>query len=137
MDQYSYDVRITKWESLIREANSSGISKTEWCQLHGISKYKFYYWQRKVRARAGAGLQAKTVGCNDPLKSEPASSLVELTLPAIEPPELETTPLPHGLNTQIDHTAELLLRVGAYEIQVNSPAAEETLCMVMRVLRNA
>ena len=47
MDQDSYDVRITKWESLIREANSSGISKTEWCQLHGISKYKFYYWQLK------------------------------------------------------------------------------------------
>ena len=137
MDQDSYDVRITKWESLIREANSSGISKTEWCQLHGISKYKFYYWQRKIRARVGAGLQAKTAGYNDPLKSEPASSLVELRLPTVEPSALGTTPLLHGLNTQIDHTAALLLRVGAYEIQVSSPAAEETLGMVMRVLRNA
>ena len=84
MDQDTYDARITKWESLIREANSSGISKSEWCQLHGISKYKFYYWQRKVQARAGAELQIKTAGCNDLLKSEPASSLVELRLPAVE-----------------------------------------------------
>ena len=137
MDQDTYDVRITKWESLIREANSSGISKTEWCRLHGISKYKFYYWQRKVQDRAGTGLQSENVGCNGLLKSEPASSLVELRLPAVEPPELETTPLPHGLNTQINHTAGLLLRVGAYEIHLNSPAAEETLCMVMRALRNA
>lgn len=137
MDQDTYNVRITRWENLIREANLSGISKTEWCRLHGISKYKFYYWQRKVQARAVAGSHVKTVGSNDLLQSEQASSLVELRLPALEPPELETTPLSRGLNTQINHTADLLLRVGAYEIQVNSPAAEETLCMVMRVLRNA
>ena len=137
MDQDAYDVRISKWESLICEANSSGISKTERCQLHGISKNKFYYWQRRVQARAGAGHQAKTAGINDLLKSESASSLVELRLPAVDPPELEATSVPHGLDTQISHTTGLILRVGAYEIQVNSPAMEETLCMVMRVLRNA
>lgn len=69
MDQDAYNVRLTRWETLIREANSSGISKIEWCRQHGISENMFYYWQRKVRARAVAGLQVKAAGSSDLLRT--------------------------------------------------------------------
>ena len=137
MDQESYNIRFARWEALIREANSAGIPKIEWCRRHNISENQFYYWQRRVRARAVAEMQMKVVAGDGLVQSEQATSLVELRPPVVEPSVIDAAPLDNGHNVQVGHTADLLLKVGAYEIQVSSPAAEETLRMVMRVLGNA
>ena len=43
------DYSIDQWRQLINEANSSELSKREWCAKVGISEKQFYYWQSKIR----------------------------------------------------------------------------------------
>ena len=137
MDQEAYNVRFARWDALIREANSAGIPKIEWCRNHNISENQFYYWQRRVRARAVAEMQTNAVTSSGLMRSEQTPSLVELRAPVSEPSVIEAASLSNDHNAQTNHTADLLLRVGAYEIQVSGPATEETLRMVLRVLGNA
>ena len=137
MDQEAYNVRVARWEALIREANSAGIPKIEWCRNHNISENQFYYWQRRVRTRAVAELQMNAVTNSGLMRSEQASSLVELRPPITDSSVIEAAPLNNSHNVQTNHTTDLLLRIGAYEIQVSGPATEETLRMVLRVLGDA
>ena len=43
--------RAQTWAMLIRECNSSGLTKREFCQQRGISEKSFYYWLRKLRSQ--------------------------------------------------------------------------------------
>lgn len=133
MDQNAYNIRYARWEKLICEANSSGMPKIEWCRLHGISENQFYYWQKRVRTKAITKMQQQ-IECNT--LSSQNSSLIELSPPADSVPADTLLRDPNFLSPT-DHQTDLLLRFGSFEIQVNSPAAEETLRMVMKVLHNA
>lgn len=133
MDQNAYNIRYARWEKLICEANSSGMPKIEWCRLHGISENQFYYWQKRVRTKAITKIQQQ-IECNT--LSSQNSSLIELSPPADSVPADTLLRDPNFLSPT-DHQTDLLLRFGSFEIQVNTPAAEETLRMVMKVLHNA
>ena len=43
--------RAETWAMLIQECNSSGLTKREFCQQHGISEKSYYYWLRKLRSQ--------------------------------------------------------------------------------------
>lgn len=49
MDEIVHDVRHQQWLSIIQACNASGQSKNQWCDENGISRRKFYYWQKKLR----------------------------------------------------------------------------------------
>ena len=133
MDQDAYNIRYARWEKLIFEANSSGMSKIEWCRMHGISENQFYYWQKRVRDKAITKIQQQ-VECN--ALSPQNSSFIELSPPADSAVADHRLKDPDFLSSA-DHQTALVLRFGAFEIQVNSPEAETTLRMVMKVLHNA
>ena len=45
MDQ---DLRVQKWQALLSEQASSGLSKKAFCEREGINAATFYYWQRRL-----------------------------------------------------------------------------------------
>ena len=49
MDPRVMELRIKKWIPVIEEQAKSGMSKKEWCAMHGINRTSFFRWQKRVR----------------------------------------------------------------------------------------
>ncbi len=49
MDPRVMELRIKKWIPVIEEQAKSGMSKKEWCVMHGINRTSFFRWQKRVR----------------------------------------------------------------------------------------
>ena len=49
MDPRVIELRIKKWIPVIEEQAKSGMSKKEWCAMHGINRTSFFRWQKRVR----------------------------------------------------------------------------------------
>ena len=49
MDPRVMELRIKKWIPVIEEQAKSGMSKEEWCVMHGINRTSFFRWQKRVR----------------------------------------------------------------------------------------
>lgn len=134
MDQSAYNISLQRWEALIYEANASGMRKREWCRLHGIGERQFYYWQRKIRKKAISQFQQGSDGTTLSVK-EPA--FIELQPPvADEPAQVDGKTAIDGRWAN-ERQEDLVLRFGAYEIQVAGPETEDTLRMVLKVIRDA
>ena len=50
MDPRVMELRIKQWIPIIEEQAKSGLSKTEWCFMHGVDRTTFFRWQKRVRA---------------------------------------------------------------------------------------
>lgn len=42
-------LKIKEWTELIAARAESGLSVEEWCERSGISRDRYYYWQRVIR----------------------------------------------------------------------------------------
>ena len=60
MDKQSLEIRTRQWYEIVLEANSSPLSKKEWCRQNSISLKSFYYWQRKLRQKEAEKLRDVT-----------------------------------------------------------------------------
>ena len=45
----AHKVRLTRWAELLREQKSSGMNIKNWCEAQGVSRARFFYWQKKLR----------------------------------------------------------------------------------------
>ena len=45
MDTRVMELRIKQWIPLIEEQSKSGISKDQWCTMHGINRTSFFRWR--------------------------------------------------------------------------------------------
>lgn len=43
------EYRLSQWAQIIKARNESGKSVKKFCEDTGISKYAFFYWQRRLR----------------------------------------------------------------------------------------
>ncbi len=46
------EYRLSQWMQVIQEQQSSGQNIKDFCQSRGISKNRYFYWQRKLRQAA-------------------------------------------------------------------------------------
>lgn len=55
------EYRRTQWTQRLMEQKSSGQSIREWCEINGIKRHQFFYWQKRLREMAAGTLtvQAK------------------------------------------------------------------------------
>jgi putative transposase len=74
MDKITHEMRINRWQQIIKECNNSGMTKKEWCLQNGVHEKAFYYWQRRIRKRA---VQVQSEYSLPPA----AANFVELTAP--------------------------------------------------------
>jgi putative transposase len=50
------EYRLTQWAGLLHERRQSGESISEFCENRGISRNTYFYWQKKLREKAGKEL---------------------------------------------------------------------------------
>ena len=81
MDKVTRQFRLQQWAEALRDHKESGLTVMEWCRLHNVSKYQFYYRQREVRKHAAQFLALQPVQADKPafvevshaLRSQPAA----------------------------------------------------------------
>ena len=49
MDKVIRQFRLQQWAEALRDHKESGLTVMEWCRLHNVSKYQYYYRQLEVR----------------------------------------------------------------------------------------
>lgn len=48
----TYNYRIQQWSQIIHDRAQSGLKVDEYCELHNLSRHKYYYWLKRVREAA-------------------------------------------------------------------------------------
>lgn len=136
MDQQVHDIRIENWKHLIMEANTSSLTKREWCRQNSINPKTFYYWQRKLRQiEAEKVLSSAALPEIPKSKVEPVpSAFVDLThlyKEGTSPVRNQDTSMPSAFSPQ------LMLMDGQYRILIGDAVQEQTLVTLLRAIRNA
>jgi putative transposase len=109
------EYRLSQWAQVIKARQESGQTIKDFCQTAGISRYKYFYWQRKLREIACTEL-AKTEG---PSKNTVPHGWVQLA-PGQKHPLKGT----------------LVIEVNGCNITVNSGTDTELLKETCRVLKS-
>jgi hypothetical protein len=67
MDKVTRQLRLQQWAEALRNHKESGLTVMEWCRLHNVSKYQYYYRQRQVRKHAAQQLALQAPETSKPL----------------------------------------------------------------------
>lgn len=61
MDKTTHEIRLANWKHLIEQCSSRPKDQTakQWIEEHNISEKQYYYWLRKVRARAYGKMESQ------------------------------------------------------------------------------
>jgi hypothetical protein len=119
----SRGLQLREWASQVDEQMHSGLSITDWCELHGIKRKTFYYRRQKLREEyldtleSGSGLSWLPESVKQEAQHAPAISLK---------PTFVALPLP---NTE---SAAIKVRISDYVVEIHNDAEEN---MIGRVLR--
>lgn len=128
MDQVAHEVRHQKWLDLINQCNASGLTRKEWCRLHGISTKTFYYRQKQLRNEAFA-LSVKSDAQNKLISSGTAFAEIEVPQPppTVQPRE-EVRP---------GFQPDAVIRTCTLTIEVSNNASRDILSLIQAVVTHA
>ena len=136
MDSGVYNIRLARWQKLIYEANTSGMKKVDWCQMHGITTNQFYYWQKKVRSLA-----------LDKINPDGNNEKSDVLPPGQPPAFLELKTPAQALREPVDRcgihihgesvAAPLTLQFKDCQMLITENVSESMLRMAVRVIRDA
>ena len=57
--EIAHEVRLRQWGENMHQRQVSGLPINKWCEAQGIRRQQYFYWQRKLREAACAGLAAR------------------------------------------------------------------------------
>ena len=131
MDKQSLAIRTRQWYEIVLEANSSSLSKKEWCRQNSISPKSFYYWQRKFRQAESEKLLEITPSIPARLEEKPERlSSVQVPLYALDPQDRM-----HYSGAEV--IPVLIMLKGAYHLLIGKGISEDTLITVLRAIDHA
>ena len=134
MDTTAYEIRLNHWMSIIQAANESPMSKSEWCRQNGITKRKFYYWQRKIQDHLiGTGAVPQSTAVQ--VSVQPIAPKTQPVFCEIPEPEPETTS-DAPVNIKKDFRADAVICCGSISILINENTSPGTLNCLLSALRN-
>ena len=130
MDKETKAMKLAYWSGIIKEAKSSGMKITKWCELNQITNRQYYYWHKKVMhdtyesaVERGllSGAEASSAGRDLPMVPE----FAELTAPVANkiPDQCETV----GIS----------IKWNDFTVTINPGFSEGELARVLRVMQNA
>ena len=127
MDQITHEVRHQKWLDWINQCNASGLTRKEWCRLHGVSTKTFYYRQKQLRNEAFA-LSVKSDAQNKLVSSETAFAEIEVPrpLPTVQPREVRP-----------EFQPDAVIRTCTLTIEVSNNASRDILSLIQAVVTHA
>lgn len=115
MKKAKHEMLKAKWQEIIKDQSLSGQSITKWCELNGISRSKFYYWQRVVREESL--IKAGTLALTN------QTHFVEIKTNDDE------------LRTKTSSTCAII-RSGGHEIEILNSSDPTTLSILLNLLVN-
>ena len=136
MDPRVMELRIKKWIPLIEEQAKSGMTKNEWCAMHGIERTSFFRWQKRVRAYLLDQCEEKPSQLPSSIPSDNEVSFVEL-------PAIQGTPVGmvgrrcRKTDQACGGSPSISIRYGNFSIDLNGGVDEKQLSMVLKVLKHA
>ena len=122
MDKVTRQFRLQQWAEALRDHKESGLTVMEWCRLHNVSKYQFYYRQREVRKHAAQFLALQPVQADKPAFVEVSHALRS------QPATPDTDPVLSRVSACI--------RTGNADILVSDETSEELLVKILRAVRS-
>ena len=122
MDKVTRQFRLQQWAEALRDHTESGLTVMEWCRLHNVSKYQFYYRQREVRKHAAQFLALQPVQADKPAFVEVSHALRS------QPAAPDTDPVLSRVTACI--------RAGNADIFVSDETSEELLAKILRAVRS-
>ena len=122
MDKVTQQFRLQQWAEALRDHKESGLTVMEWCRLHNVSKYQFYYRQREVRKHAAQFLALQPVQADKPAFVEVSHALRS------QPAAPDTDPVLSRVTACI--------RAGNADIFVSDETSEELLVKILRAVRS-
>lgn len=124
------ELKLKYWADLIHQCSVSGLTQKKWMEENGIKRDRFYYWQKKLRARA-----LQTINSNPAGDAAGPHALVEITQPA------ETSGASQPVTTiQADDRSSQIsisVKIADTVIDIRDNASPELFRMVLREIRNA
>ena len=122
MDKVTRQFRLQQWAEALRDHKESGLTVMEWCRLHNVSKYQFYYRQREVKKHAAQFLALQPVQADKPAFVEVSHALRS------QPAAPDTDPVLSRVTARI--------RAGNADIFVSDETSEELLAKILRAVRS-
>lgn len=136
MDPRVMELRIKKWIPVIEEQAKSGMSKEEWCVMHGINRTSFFRWQKRVREYLLDHCEAQPSQRPSSIPSNHEVGFVELPSTQDSPAGIAGQPCVKTIQDCGDHPS-ISIRCGGLSIDFNDGVDEKQLSMVLRVLNYA
>ena len=143
MDSRINLIRLSGWINVVNAANSSNLSKAEWCRQNNIKPRHLYYWQQKVRDYAltyGEEALKKLMDKNSDIPD--TSKLLPPTTDFYEVTIDKTEQVSSDVHCSIDtvsnncNSSDVIISYNKFSLLVNENTSEEILHKVLKVLNN-
>lgn len=125
------DVRFAIAAQWLRDQAASGLSKKEWCNQNGISRGRFFYYQRR--------LQNKVLDKNPEIEQAAANALTPTFVEVSTPACINSSLGPQHERCPEHPSAggEIQITYGGFRICTSGEVAEQELTMVLRAVKHA
>jgi putative transposase len=108
------EYRLSQWGQVIQAQQDSGQNIKDFCESTGISRNKYFYWQKKLRSEA----------CTELAKTEEAKNIVPSGWMQLEPKQTQ------GVKEALD------IEINGFHITVTSETDTDLLRKACRTLRS-
>ena len=122
MDKVTKQFRLQQWAEALRDQKKSGLTVMEWCRLHDVSKYQYYYRQREVKKHAAQQMALQAPEISKPVFADVTRKLY------FQPAVSE--------NDQSISRVSACIRIGNADILVSDETSEELLIKILRAVRS-
>lgn len=137
MDPRVMKLRIKQWIPIIEEQAKSGVSKGEWCTMHGIDRTTFFRWQKRVRAYLLDQWEDQASLPTSSAQSE-ETSFVEIPSTQVALMEMPGQADPcTGNNVTCSSPPSIRIRYGDFSIDLGNGVDEQQLSTVLRIIKHA
>ena len=142
---YTSQEKIDLWRRLIADADSSGLSGSEWCRKNDKTLKQLNYWRHRLEelsAVSATGLDNDDIGTEPVTPCKEAEKFVELSIAGdltedYHTPEPVKQSLTRPASRCIEPQPEIRIETSSFSIYVQNGVREETLRMVLKVAANA
>lgn len=130
MNEESMRMKLAYWTGIVKEARSSGMKISEWCDKNQISRRKYYYWHGKVMH------DTYTLAVENKLLPETKSNTPEQMLPPA--PDFAEIPIPQMDPALHGACSDSSIRISCNDflVMVDPDFSERELMKVLRVMKH-
>lgn len=140
MDKSTMDVRMRKWADLLEKQMQSGLSKQDWCEQNGISRQKFFRWQRKIRSyilQETGQMNGKCLPATQTKDDISGNAFAELVPASLKPHEETSAISPASETVSAQPARSIEIRHGNFTVSLCGTIDEAALTSVLRAVSHA